>query len=59
MEEIRARLIELAEEVAAQLNVIEDDDEREELQVDYERRLNEQMFAGSERRDARREAGTW
>jgi hypothetical protein len=59
MEETRARLLELADDVAALLNVVEDDDEREELQVDYERRLNEHLFAGSERRDARREAGTW
>ncbi len=59
MEEIRARLLEFACEVAAQLNVIEDDDEREQMQVDYERALNEALFAGSERRDERRTAGTW
>lgn len=50
MDETRARLLELADEVGALLNVVEDDDEREDLQVDYERRLNEQLFAGSERR---------
>lgn len=59
MDEIRARLVELVGEVAAQLNVVEDDDEREALQVDYERSLNEHLFAGSERRDERRAAGTW
>lgn len=59
MDEIRARLLELAGEVAALLNVVEDDDEREALQVDYERALNEGLFAGSERRDERRRAGTW
>jgi len=56
MEETRARLLELADDVSVLLNVVEDDDEREAFQVDYERRLNEQLFAGSEQRDARREA---
>jgi hypothetical protein len=59
MEETRDRLLELADDVSVLLNVVEDDDERESLQVDYERRLNEQLFAGSERRDARREMSTW
>jgi hypothetical protein len=59
MEQIRAALLELARQVGAQLNVVEDDDEREALQVEYERTLNEELFAGSERRDARREVGTW
>lgn len=59
MEEIRARLVELARQVGAQLNVVEDDDEREALQADYERCLNEELYAGSVRRDERREAGTW
>jgi hypothetical protein len=58
-EETRTRLVELADDVAALLNVVEDDDEREALQTDYERRLNEALFAGSERRDARRETRTW
>jgi len=46
MEETRARLLELADDVSVLLNVVEDDDEREAFQVDYERRLNEQLFAG-------------
>jgi hypothetical protein len=59
MEVIRAHLLELAGEVGAQLNVIEDDDERAALQLDYERELNDVLYAGSERRTSRREAGTW
>jgi hypothetical protein len=52
MDEIRARLIELAREVGAQLNVINDDDEREALQIDYERELNDALYAGSQTREA-------
>lgn len=59
MEVIRLRLRELAIEVAEQLNVVDDDDERETLQVGFEQHLNDGLYAGSERRTARRRAGTW
>jgi hypothetical protein len=50
--DVRLRLLELAGQVAAELNVIVDDDEREGLQEAYEHQLNNELFAGSVSRAA-------
>lgn len=52
MDELACRLVEKAVEVAGLLNTVDDDDEREQLQELYERRLNDELFHGSEIRAA-------
>lgn len=47
----RQKLWELACQVALELNTVEDDDEREILQAQFEKTLNEELFAGSKNRE--------
>lgn len=49
-DEIRRDLTRMALVVGGLLNVIQDDDEREQLQAHYERVLNDELWAGSQNR---------
>lgn len=49
MDELRRQLLAHAIDVAAILNVVEDKDERDQLRLDFERRLEDEMYAGAPR----------